>query len=489
MKLSLYSRLSLSLFVVFVCLGTAFIWSFQKLDILTKDQAEQELHSQLADHLVHDNPLLASGQLTHDSLANLFHSMMILGPNFEFYVLDISGNILTYSADPEEVKRQKVALEPILDYLDKRQKLPIYAQDPRSDSNKIFSAALIKDKEKTVGYLYVIVRSQIYEGIFAKVRESGQSQVYALILAASLIFFFAILLLTFRFLVNPLRKLTQRVKSIEQDGFNEKLTEIPVPKSAKEVKQLTLAFNQMIAQINSQFNLLKSVDAERRELLAHLSHDLRTPLASLQGFLETIALKAEKLSEEDKANYLKRCLKNARQLKGFVDQIFELAHLESGHVSISLEPLPIAELLYDLVEKFALKAETLGVNIGVELEHENVQIITDIGKLERVLSNLIENALRHTPEGGKVTLKLVNIQQSKQVRVVIADTGTGILPDELPYLFDPRYRGTQAVDDDRHHIGIGLTITRKLLILMGSEIDVANNDDKGAKFSFCLPYA
>lgn len=489
MKLSLYQKLSISLLVVFLCVVIAFAWSFQKLDALSKDQAEQELHSQLAIHLVQDNPLLSSGQLTHESLANLFHSMMILGPNFEFYVLDLQGKILTYSAKPEQVIRQQVDIKPITAYLKKLEQLPVYAQDPRSDTSKIFSAAEIKDKDKTVGYLFVIVRSQLYEGIFSRVKDNGQIQIYALVLIAALIFLFAILLLTFRFLVEPLRKLTKRVKSIEQDGFNEKLTEIPVAKSAKEVEHLTVAFNQMITQINSQFNRLKSVDAERRELLAHLSHDLRTPLASLQGFLETIALKADSLSEEDKASFLKRCLKNARQLKGFVDQIFELAHLESGQVSVALEPLPIAELLYDLLEKFALRADNKGVKMAVELDHDDVQIMTDIGKLERVLSNLIENALRHTPKGGKVSLKLVNIEQSKQVRVIVSDTGTGILPEDLPYLFDPRYRGSQAAEDEQHHIGIGLTIARKLLAVMGSEINVANNADKGAKFSFCLPCA
>jgi signal transduction histidine kinase/uncharacterized membrane protein len=488
-KLSLYQRLSTSLLVVFVCVVLAFVWSSQKLDELTKDQAEQELHSDLATHLVHDNPLLSSGQLNDKSLKNLFHSMMILGPNFEFYVLDQQGKILTYSAKPELVIRKNIDIQPITQYLEEPKSLPVYAEDPRSDGKKIFSAAVIKNKGDAIGYLYVIVRSQIYEGIFAKAQQNGQVRLYALFSVTSFIFLFAILLLIFRFLVNPLRKLTNQVKAIKQDGFNETLATIPIPKSAKEVEQLTYAFNQMIEQINLQFNSLKSVDVERRELLAHLSHDLRTPLASLQGFLETIALQNNSLSETDRANFLERCLKSSRQLKGFVDQIFELAHLESGQVSITLEPLPIAELLYDLVEKFSLKASKKGVLLSVDLEHENVQIITDIAKLERVLSNLIENALRHTPKGGKVSLKLVNLHHPKQVRVVVEDSGNGILPKELPYLFEPRYRGSQSAEDEQRHIGFGLTISRKLLTLMGSEIKAANNQKIGANFSFCLPCA
>jgi len=487
MNLSLYQKLSISLLLTFILIVTSFLIISQQIEKFSKDSAEQKLHHQLADHLVHDNPLLASGKFDPQALENLFHSMMILGQNFEFYVLDQRGNILSYSAKPGEVRRDKIDLTPVKQFIQQKDQFPIYAQDPRSDNNKIFSASPIILDDQLKGYLYIIVRSKIYDNIFDRISSNDQMKVYGLIAIASLLFLLAILLVSLRFIVAPLRKLTSDVSSLKLVDSDQPLIPIVSSGRGKEVDALTFSFNQMIEQINQQFERLNLVDAERREILTHLSHDLRTPLASLQGFLETISIQKDELSEDDRQAYLERCLKNARQLKKFVDQIFELAHLESDQVNANLEPLPIAELLYDLIEKFAIKAQQKNIKLCVEVSDDSIQIITDIAKLERVLSNLVENAIRHTPAEGIITLRVIDVVGSKQVLVEVRDTGTGIPEAELPYLFDARYRGSKALEDGERHIGLGLTITEKLLKILGSEIKVSNNSDCGAKFSFCLP--
>ena len=363
MTLSLYQKLSISLLLTFVVIVIAFLGVSQRIETLSKDKAEQQLHRQLAEHLVNDNPLLASGKFDSQALKNLFHSMMILGQNFEYYVLDTQGKILNYSASPGVEIREKIDLTPIKLYLKNDQPFPIYAQDPRSAGEKIFSASPIIQAEELKGYLYVIVRSQMYDSIFQQISASGKMQVYGLVVLASIVFLFAILLVSFRFIVAPLRHLTAEVNLLERADNSQPLVPIVSQGRSKEVDALTISFNRMIIQINGQFERLKQVDTERRELLSHLSHDLRTPLASLQGFLETIAINHQDLSEKDKQAYLSRCLKNARQLKHLVDQIFELAHLESGQVSTTLELLPIAELLYDLVDKFSLKGRDNSISL------------------------------------------------------------------------------------------------------------------------------
>ncbi len=487
MKLSLYQKLSAVLLLTFVLIVTAFLYASQRIDTTSKDNAEQRLHHQLAEHLVHDNPLMASGQFDKKALENLFHSMMILGQNFEFYILDQDGKILSYSAKPGEVIRDRVELAPIKDFLAGHKQLPIYAQDPRSNENKIFSVAPIYQDKDLRGYLYVIMRSQIYDGIFEQISANGKIQVYGLVTIASLFFLFMVLLVSFRFIVAPLQDLSEQVTRLKPGENSQPMLELKTSGRSKEVDELTLSFNQLIAQVNQQVEKLKQVDAERRELFEHLSHDLRTPLASLHGFLETIDIQQNQLSVDDRKTYIHRCLKNARQLKRFVDQIFELANLESGQVSTNLEPLPIAELLYDLADKFDYAAGQKGVKLKVDVENEKIQIVTDIAKLERVLSNLIENAIRHTPKQGEITLRVLDQQRSNQVLVEIRDTGSGIPEEDLPHLFNPRYRGTKALDDGERHIGLGLTITQKLLSIIGSEIKVSNNRDVGAKFSFYLP--
>ena len=487
-KLSLFKKLSLSALAIFLILVVGFLWVFQEIEEASRAQAEQELHSELAAHLVHDNPMLYSENLTNDNIGNLFHSMMILGANFEFYVLDNNGKILNYSAKPGEVIRQKINLDPVKSFIAKQQ-YPIYGEDPKSDSEKIFSTAIISDGNQNVGYLYVIVRSKIYDGIYARLKENQQLQTLVLITLLAIVFLLALIFLSLRYFVNPLRLLTENINRLQQNGFEEKLSFIDQPITGNEIGILTNAFNQMIEQINGQFEQLKMVDSERRELLTHLSHDLRTPLASLQGFLETIAIKHDTLAADKRQEYIQRSLNNAQRLKHFVDQIFELAHLESGHVSTTFETLPIAELLYDLKEKFSIKASNKNIELAVELDDAKIQITTDIGKLERVLSNLIENAIRHTPSGGLIKLKLARIDLAKQITIVVEDNGSGILDKEIPYLFDARYRGAKSKEDGDRHIGLGLTISRKLLAVLGTDIKVKNNAESGASFSFSLPVA
>ena len=487
MRFSLYQKLAWSLLGLFVLIVGAFVVVVQSLEALARDQAEQELHLELAAHLVQDNPLLSSGKHDQQALQNLFHSMMILGPNFEFYILDEFGKVMTYSAKPGEVKRHQVDLRPIETMLKGEQSFPLYADDPRSEQQKIFSVAPILKDDHLTGYLFVIIGGKLYDGIFSAIKDNEQVQLLGVLVITSLIFLLVILLLTFGFFVRPLKRFTRNVAALKVDGGESHLALLETDDSGIEVSELSQAFNQLIVRINVQFKQLASVDKERRELLAHLSHDLRTPLASLQGYLETIKLKQSQLSTQDFAGYIERCLKNTVSLKGFVDQIFELAHLESGEISVCKEKFPLADLLYDMVDKFSLVAREKDVILKVELESDTLQVNTDIAKLERILTNLIENAIRHTPTGGKIWLIASVDEQTNQVRLVVRDSGTGILQEEVAFLFEPRFRGKKAVDDGGRHIGLGLTITRKLVNILGGEIAAENNLEGGACFKVTIP--
>ncbi|MDQ7049633.1 MAG: HAMP domain-containing sensor histidine kinase [Enterobacterales bacterium] len=489
MKLSLYQKLSVTLLSIFLLIVVSFVYVTRALESISRDKAEQALHQSLATHLVGDNPLLKKGIHDSKALENLFHSMMILGPNFEFYVIDPKGHILSYSAKPGEVVRKKIDMQPLLNEYLQGAAFPIYADDPRSDQQKIFSLAPIVENDQVKGYLFVIIGGKIYDSIFAGVRSNESIQVIGVIGATSLLFLLLILLVSFHFFVSPLKQLTQQVNSLRETDFDNELPRIETKTSSGEVEALTLVFNQLIDKVNQQFNLLEKVDGERRELLAHLSHDLRTPLASLQGFLETIQIRRAKLTTDEIERYVGFCLKSAKSINGFVDQIFELAHLESGHVTVTLETFPIAELLYDLKDKLSQKADKKSIQLVIDIADDSLRVTTDIAKLERVLTNLLENALRHTPNKGKIILRAQKADSSQQVIISIQDTGEGIAEEDIPFIFDARYRGDKAVDDDQRHIGLGLTISKKLIALLGSDIRASNHSAGGAIFRFGLPFS
>jgi len=487
-KLSLYHRLSLSLLVVFiVIISVFFVWA-EHLEQTTRYESEQNLHLSLAANLARDNPLLQEGAYDHQALKNLFHTLMVLGPAFEFYFVDANGVILTHSISPTLIKRDRIDLTPLIQLTQNKVSLPIYGDDPQHlDRKKIFSAAPVFSGSKLSGYLYVIVAGERYESAYNRLESARQAELSMVLLVGALLFLFIVMLGIFYYFTRPLRRLNRDIQQLKAVGFDKsQLNLVPwMSNSSNEVHQLGSAFEEMVNQINGQLTLLQQSDVQRRELLADISHDLRTPLSSLQGYLEMIAHKGEKLTAQEREKYINTVLKNTLQLKLLIDQIFELAHLEGGQVSLNFEAFNLAELLYDVMAKFNLEASAKNINMSVVPSSSYTQVHSDIAKLERVLSNLLENAIRHTSDNGKIVFAIEEFNDN-QCRLTITDNGTGIKAEELSYIFDTRYRASNAVQDKNKHTGLGLAITKKLLELLKSDIKVKSTLGEGTSFSFNL---
>lgn len=493
MKLCFYQRLALSLVAVFMLIMASFFWATSHLQSQIKQEAQQKLHLDLAEHLVGDNPLLKQGVYNYEALKNLFHTLMIMGPDFEFYYLDAQGNILSYSAEQGKIKRDKVSLKPLVELINGSERLPILGDDPRhKEKQKIFSAAPVFNDEHLQGYLYVIIGGEIYDSILAGLQNSHGMRELALFMGSALVFLLVALLLLFKFFTAPLRSLSKDMEMIRAADFH--LGNRPrnlaswSAQSNNEVHRLGCVFTDMLMHIDGQFERLQQIDNKRRILLADLSHDLRTPLASLQGYVETLALNAESLSEADRKRFVDICLKNAKNLKRLIDQIFELAYIEGGQVTLNQEPFPLGELLHDVVAKFTLKAQDKNISVTINPSQFDYQVFADIGKLERVLTNLLENAIRHTPNKGKIELNVCTKNEHGQdkLRVDIRDSGIGISDKEIAFIFDARYQATNSESDNCLHAGLGLAISRKLMALLDSDLSVESQLGKGTCFSFEL---
>ncbi|GHB70324.1 two-component sensor histidine kinase [Psychrosphaera saromensis] len=492
MSLSLYQRIALSLTLAFsVILYLSFLWSSQ-LQQSTQLESEQRLHLGLAEHLVTDNPLLAEGVYDYDGLKNLFHTLMMLGPSFEFYYLDPNGKVLTYSAEPGKVKRELVNVAPIQSLLSNQVELPVLGDDPRNlEKQKIFSASPVYKEGVLQGYLYMIIGGEIHDSIVKSVQDSHSLKDVSIVIVASLGVLLVLLLGLFKSFTAPLNKMATAIKAIDQNNLSQVEIDFSVSKdSNNEINVLASAFNSLIKQVQSQLVQLENIDEHRRVLLADLSHDLRTPLANLQGYIETLSIHGGKLSEQERQKFVDISMRNANNLKRLIDQIFELAYLDGGQVTVHHEPFPLADLLFDVTAKFELNATKKGVRLEVEPLVANYLVFADIGKLERVLTNLIENAIRHTQENGVITLSVNMLKEQKnQLRIDIRDTGTGINRNEIAHIFDARYRASNAQEDKSTHVGLGLAISQKLVALLNSELKVESELGKGTCFSFSLPLA
>jgi signal transduction histidine kinase len=493
MKISLYQRLALTLCAAFIIMASLLVAWSNSLVQQSKYQAEQKLHVNLAEHLAHDNPLLQDGVYDKPALENLFHTLMLLGPAFEFYFLDAQGNILTYSADPAKIKRKTVSLAPLKKLIANPQQVPVFGEDPRGFSNeKIFSASPVYQGDKLQGYLYIIIGGEIYDSIFSQVQGDKDLQKYGAFVIASLLLLLLVLLAVFHYFTHPVRELAKQMQALKAVQYDQTKVQLKQWGAASnhsidnnEVHFLGATFNDMVVQINQQFSLLTENDRIRRELLAHLSHDLRTPLATMQGYIETLAIKGDDLSRDKQQEYLATVQRNVNQLKRLIDQIFELAHLENGQVTVNLETFAIGELLHDILAKFTLKAADK--NIALSLQPQPCQFIvySDIAKLERIMTNLLENAIRHTDTGGEIVMTVA--QQTTEVKVSVTDNGSGISKEDIAYIFDARYRASNAIEDNTQHAGLGLAISQKLSQVINAELLVKSELGNGSSFSLSIP--
>lgn len=251
-----------------------------------------------------------------------------------------------------------------------------------------------------------------------------------------------------------------------------------------EIERLARTFDAMAERLIAQFDELEKTDRLRRELVANISHDLRTPLTSLRGFLETLSLKQAALGPDERRRFLEGAIRQADRLNQLVADLFELARLDSGTRALEVEPLALAELAQDAVQQFRLLADERGVELETRVPDSPAMVEGDVGLLARVLDNLLDNGLRHTPEGGRVTLRLRETPQ--WVSVEVSDTGCGIAPDDLPHVFD-RFFVSQARVAEDDHAGLGLAISKRVVELHGGTIEVASRLRRGTTFAVTLP--
>lgn len=295
-------------------------------------------------------------------------------------------------------------------------------------------------------------------------------------------------LIVFNVLTQRLRELAQGMERFRAGGFTRPLRLVPPSaRHGDEVDRLAHAFGELSERIACQLRLLEANDQQRRELLANVSHDLRTPLASMQGYLELLLIRHGSLAPDEERSYLEIATKHCERLSKLVRDLFELTKLEANEVSLDTEVFPLAELAQDVAQKFQLGAQQRNVTLEAHVIEPVRPVRADIGRIERVLENLIENALRHTPAGGSI--RVVVSGEGGRARVAVTDTGQGIAPEHLDSVFDRYYRASRGEESDSGHAGLGLAISKRIVALHGGDMRVESRLGVGSTFAFELPGA
>lgn len=252
-----------------------------------------------------------------------------------------------------------------------------------------------------------------------------------------------------------------------------------------EIGELGATFNRMAAQLQDYAERQREGEAARRELIAAVSHDLRTPLASIQAMVEALC-DGVVAAPEDVGRYHRTIRAETERLNLLITDLFELSRIEAGALRLDREPTSLHDLISDTLRTLAPSAERSGVNLEGDVPSDLPLIQIDAARIQRVLVNLVENALRHTPGGGRITISART--RDGAVEIDVADTGEGIDSADLPHVFERFFRGEKSRSRDRGGAGLGLAIARGIVEAHGGQIHVQSTRGQGSTFSLTLPY-
>lgn len=469
-----FTTLLIVLGVLFVSIASRFSKSYYMA-------AHQQLYGNIANHLVTFTQPFKNGEpdttVTHD----IIHSTMVANPSVEVYLLDTAGLILDYVVPDTTVQLHRVDISVVKQWLTTTDGSYPMGDNPKvPGESSIFSAAPAYEDEKLVGYVYAVLASEKQKEILASLSDDFHLRLGTSIFLAALLAAFVVGIVTFFLITDSVGAIAKTVRRFKEGDYSARIDE----HSRGNLGVLTSTFNEMADVIVGNFEKITATEKFRQELIANVSHDLRTPLSIMQGYIETLMIKKDVLSPAEKDKYLTIVHDGTKKLSGLVQQLFQYAKLEANVITPEKEPFLINELASDILMSYQLKAEERSIHLHLDAPNNLAPVFADIALTERVLQNLIDNAFNFTPDGGRITISLTKAPTG--VKVQVADTGIGIAQEDQSYIFQ-RYMQLNDSPVPKKGMGIGLAIVKKILELHQSAIEVTSEPGKGTSFRFTLP--
>ena len=425
-------------------------------------------------------PLLHEG-IDPTELSRLLVAFHEVNPPAEVYLLNSQGNALFGSPLDDVRSSFQVDLEPIEAALKPAMpNMPLFGTDPRSGlPSVLFGVARVYIAGEP-GYIYVVIRDDVRQEM---VHWSGFEKLASLLaapfLVAALTGVLGLTLLAL-YLSAQFRSLTKAALAFAQGEYH---IRAPV-KSKDDVGYLSEAFNRMAQSITDKEDELVQVESRRRGLIANIAHDLRTPLTSIQGFLETMLLRKGELPEEEQQRFDQIISRSVERQQDLLDNLYELSELEAEEREPRFVTLSLANLGREVAAALEPLAREKSIAISCRVEGTCHDIYADVRLIERVVTNLVTNAIRYTPQGGSITVTV--LESTDGASISVADTGIGIPAEALPHIFDDFFRVKQSNAEHSGGTGLGLAIVKRMLDLHGAEISVESELNEGTTFSFSV---
>lgn len=274
----------------------------------------------------------------------------------------------------------------------------------------------------------------------------------------------------------PLEELFNAINAVEEGDLSVRVSE----KKSDMFSDLIKRFNKMVSE-------LERADQQRRNLTTDIAHELRTPLHIIQGNLEGIIDGIYQPNSE----HINNTLDETKLLARLVNDLQTLSLAETGQLPLHPTRFLLADLIDDLTSSFSSQAASLGISLQTNLADPSKELTADYDRLNQVISNLISNALRHTPKGGMISLETestIGGREARGARIKVKDTGAGIPSEDIPFIFDRFWRGDKS-RTERVNSGLGLAIAKQLIHAHAGTIEVQSEIGKGTTFTIYLPEA
>ncbi len=472
---AVFSGLLIVLGIVFVAIASRFSKSYYMA-------AHQELYGDIARHLATFTQPFKNGQpdtsVTHD----IIHSTMVANPSVEVYLLDTAGNIKDYVVPDTTVQMHQVNIEKVKQWIGATNMQRPLGDNPKQPGEPgIFSAAPVYENGHLAGYVYAVLASEKQKAILHALDNNLYIRLASYMFYAALVVAFIVGIVTFFLITDSICRIAGVVKRFKEGDYSARIEGY----DKGNLGMLTSTFNEMADVIVDNIDKISATDRFRQELIANISHDLRTPLSIMQGYVETLMMKKDQLDAKDIDKYLTIVYDSNRKLSVLVEQLFQYARLEANLVTPQKESFMIDELASDILSSYQLKADNRNIRLQLDKSGNLPPVFADLALTERVFQNLLDNAFKFTNDGGSVTVKLT--QSRAGIKVQIIDTGIGIAAEEQSLIFE-RYKQLKKDHTTQKGMGIGLAIVKKILELHQASIDVFSEPGKGTTFKFELPY-
>ena len=384
---TLFSRLSLVFTGILLCLGIVALNIGHRSQQRYFEEFTQELNRPVAMYMANQTRLFVDGQPDKQALVDLASHVMMINPSLDVYLLDPLGRILAAAPSNNAVIDQMIDLQPLRRFLSDQNHLPQFGDNPLlPDQENVFSVFPVSGAEaqnsgcKPCGYVYVVLGGTSHRSLWQSLSSSYTLQAGATMFGGVLMFALFAGIAVFFMMTRPLRAITRSLgewrlaaANGEADhGGRTPLLKASTGQPLDELQALEQTCMAMAKRLDQQFMALDSADRRRRAFLTSVSHDLRTPLTSLSGAIETLLVKSEQISEADHLRYLQLAQRQANRLRNLISQVFELARLDSGEVTLQVERLSLSDLVFDTVQdRSDAMAEERGVVLQLQYQREH----------------------------------------------------------------------------------------------------------------------